>query len=756
MTVSQRTGRSVGRLPRILLSLLALVWALIQTSGGSTWRGVDRLDAALQDVRLRMTLPRTLDTRIVIVDIDEKSQTAIGRWPWRRDHLARLLDELFDRQQVALVGFGQVFDTPDDSSGLARLRHLAAHELRDVPALAPRLRALASRLDYDAQLARALSGRPVVLGYQFHRDASSGATGVLPAPVLTSDSWSGQTVQVSQWSSYRANIAPLAAAAPVAGFLDPQIDPDGRVRAMPMLAVHEGRYHEALALAMFRLFLGSPPIEPGFPAPSLVARYRGLEYLHLRQGATSVSVPVGQGVMARLPFRGLSGAHGGSFRYVSASDLLTGRLPEGSLQGALILVGATAAGLDTRYLTPVGADYPGIELHASLLSGLLDGRLPVRPDYAAGYGLLVVLGAGLLLALALPVLSVGWGTLLFAAVTAGIVGLNVWLSVAAGLTLPLAPALLMVAGIFALGLGYDYAVERRARRDLTRLFGAYVPPELVREMVRDPGHYGMQAVSQNLTVLFCDIRGFTQLSEGLEPIAVQSFLNRVLSRLTDVIGRHGGTIDKYMGDCVMAFWGAPLDRPDHARRAVAAALDLSQAVRVLNDEHRGQGLPEIEVGIGVNTGPMCVGDMGSPARRAYTVVGDAVNLAARLERLSAQYGVTVLVGEMTRREADDFDWLELDKVRLKGKVRAVTVYTPCRPGAPAHAAANDELRTWSALLKAYRAQDVSSCDRLLATLGTMPRTGPTPVRYALYAHRVAAMRGQPVDPEWDGATRVNA
>ena len=756
MTASRRTLRSAGRLPRILLSLLALVWALVQTSGGSMGWGVDRLDAALQDIRLRMTLPRTLDTRIVIVDIDEASQTAIG--PWRRDHLARLLDELFDRQQVALVGFGQVFDTPDDSSGLARLRHLADHELRDVPDLASRLRALAPRLDHDAQFARALSGRPVVLGYHFHRDASGGTTGVLPAPVLAADSGLSPAVQVPQWSGYRANIAPLAAAAPVAGFLGPQTDPDGRVRAMPLLALHAGQYHEALGLAMFRLSLGSPAIEPGFPAPSVVARFRGLEHLHLRQGATSVSVPVGEGVMARLPFRGPGGAQGGSFRYVSAADLLTGRLPEGSLQGALILVGATAAGLDARYLTPVGGDYPGIELHASLLSGLLDGRLPVRPDYAAGYGLLVVLGVGLLLALALPALSLGQGTLLFAAVTAGIVGLNGWLSVAAGLTLPLAPALLMATGIFALSWGYGFVVARRARRDLTRLFGAYLSPELVQKMVSDPGHDRMQAVSQNLTVLFCDIRGFTQLAEGLEPIALQAVLRRVLSRLTDVIGRHGGTLDKYMGDCVMAFWGAPLDRPDHARCAVAAALDLSQALQAINDEHQGQGLPAIAVGIGVNTGPVCVGDMGSPARRVYTVVGEAVNLAARLERLSALYGVTVLVGEATRREADDFDWLELDKVRFTGKVRAVTVYTPRRPDAPVHAssAVTDELRTWSALLKAYRAQDVSSCDRLLASLGAMPRTVPFPVRYALYAQRVAALRGQPVDPAWDGATRVDA
>jgi adenylate cyclase len=743
-------GRAAApRWPRVLLLLLPLVWALLHVTGGLRLQGIDRLDALMQDTRLQLTLPRTQDPRIVIVDIDEKSLGEIGRWPWRRDQVARLLDELFDRQEVALVGFGRPFDAPDDSSGLTRLRALADHELRDVPAYARQLRVLEARLDHDGQLARALADRPVVLGFHFTRDAPGQTAGVLPAPAMAADRLQGRPVQVAEWSGYSANIERLAAAAPVAGFLEPLTDPDGRVRAMPLLARHAGQYYETLALAMYRTLSGGAPIEPVFPQDRFPPRDDVLSHLLLRQGATTMSVPVGDGVTARLPYLGPGGPGGGSFRYVSAADLLAARLPAGDLQGKLVLVGATAAGLDAQHVTPVGTAYPAIELHATLLSGLIEGRLRIRPDYVTGYGLVVLLGTGLLLALALPAVSGPQATLLLAAVIAGILGLNYWLFDAAGLAFPLAPALLTATASYALHMGSTYLMHWRGRREFVRLLGAYVPPELARQMLDDPHRCRLEAASRHLTVMFCDIRGFTRLAESLEPAALQAFLQRVFSRLTEVVRQHGGTIDKYIGDCVMAFWGAPGEVPDHAQRAVAASLALTHALQALNAEHRLLGLPEVEVGIGVNTGLMCVGDMGSPQRSAYTVVGDAVNLAARLERLSARYGVTVVAGEATCREADDVVWQELDKVRVKGKARAVAIYTPRAAGLQSDASVADELRTWAAFLKAYRAQDVVSCERMLASL---PARADTQVLYALYAQRLAQMRRQPADPSWDGVT----
>jgi adenylate cyclase len=745
-----RRSRIARHLPRIALALLPVVGVISHVSGGPGWHGIDRLDTVLQDARMRLTLPRTSDPRIVIVDIDEASLTEVGRWPWPRDRLARLLDELFDRQQVAQVGWGLAFDAPDDSTGLTRLRQLAEQELRGVPAYTQRLRSMQASLDHDGAFARALQQRPVVLGYHF--TAAARHQGQLPAPAMPAELLQGRPLGWVEWPGYRANLPQLAAAAPVAGFLNPHTDADGRVRSVPLLALHAGQPYEAFALALYRMALDSPPIEPGLAPAQFPARYHGLSQLRLGDGPDAVTVPVSDGVTARVPFLGPGGPGGGSFRYVSAADLLAARVPAGELQGKRILVGSTAADVGARHATPLGADVPAIEVHASLLSGLLDGRLPVRPDYAAGYGLLVLLGVGLLLALALPVLPVWQGILLGVTVIAAILGLNLWLAVRAGLTLPLAPALVMAVSSFALSMGYGYVTRWRAQRNLARLFGAYVPPELAQQMLDDPQHDAMQATCRHMTVMFCDIRGFTRLSESLEPVALQAMLHRVLGRLTEVIRAHGGTIDKYIGDCVMAFWGAPTAVADPARRAVAAALALSQAVRALNDEHRAQGLPEIDVGIGLNSGAMCVGDMGSPQRRAYTVVGDAVNLAARLQSLSAVYGVTIVAGEVTRREADDFEWLELDKVCVRGRAGAVTVHAPRAPIDAADRLAQEDLRTWAALLKAYRAQDVRSSERLLGSLRS--EAVPQALR-ALYAQRVVAMRERPVDPAWDGVTRVD-
>jgi adenylate cyclase len=261
----------------------------------------------------------------------------------------------------------------------------------------------------------------------------------------------------------------------------------------------------------------------------------------------------------------------------------------------------------------------------------------------------------------------------------------------------------------------------------------------------------MRAESKPMTVMFCDMRDFTRLSEQMAPAELQAFLNTVFSRLTNVISAHRGTIDKYMGDCVMAFWGAPIDTPDHATLAVRAALDMADAVHDINRIHRASGRPEISVGIGINSGLMSVGDMGSTARRSYTVVGDAVNLASRLEGLSAHYGVQVVASGATCELAPDYVWQELDSVRVKGKAQAVAVFTPLAVRTPeAVARTRQLLGRWSEVLAAYRRQDWAMGRNLLAPLLA---ADAKKVLYQLYAQRLASMALRPQDPDWDGATR---
>ena len=742
---------------RIAVTLIPLVFALLNAGGALQIGVLQWLDDIIYDARLRATMPETMDERIVIVDIDEQSLAEVGRWPWSRNRLASLMDELLLRQQVALIGFDVVFGEADESSGVRQLRQLAAGALKDQPGFIAKLAQLEPRLDYDAAFARSIENRPVVLGYYFTSDRDGRVNGVLPESVMQRESLQGRPIQFLNWNGYGANIAALARAAPRAGFLNSITDADGVVRSMPLVAESGGQYYESLALALLRMRVGSPQVEPGFPAASVLgggkdSGYQRLESILLTSGNKTLSIPVDERVATLVPFRGAGGPQGGSFRYISAADLLMGRLPAGALKEKIVLVGTTAPGLLDLRVTPVGETYAGVETHANVLSGLLDGRVMVKPDYARGFEIVMLLVTGLLLAFALPLLSAPRAVATSLAVVSGLIGINLWLYLGYGLVLPLASALVMALTAFALNMSYGYFVESRAKRELANLFGTYVPPELVSEMVKDPDRYTMTAATRELTVMFCDIRGFTSLSESMEPTELQALLNRVFSQLTGVIRANRGTVDKYMGDCVMAFWGAPIPEADHASLAVKAALEMAQSVDQINARHRTGGLADIGIGIGINTGLMCVGDMGSDVRRSYTVIGDAVNLASRIEGLCKTYGVNIVVSDNTRAQTSGFGWQELDKVCVKGRQQAIAIFSPLQP-IQELAPVTGEHEKWKLALKAYRAQDWDTCEQLLLDL--LRKSGEKYL-YCLYAERVASRQRLPFDPQWDGTTSFDS
>jgi adenylate cyclase len=739
--------------PRILVTLLPVVFALLHAFGALPIGVLQRLDDIIYDARLKATMPKTLEERIVIIDIDEKSMAEVGQWPWGRNKMAALTNELFDRQKIAILGFDIVFAEADASSGLQTLDALAQNELKDQPAFAEKLQSLRARLDFDAAFAKSLEKRPIVLGYYFTSDRGGRTSGVLPAPVMSAEALQGRPIRFAAFSGFGSNIEQLAKAAPVAGHFTPIAEPDGVVRALPLIAEHQGKYYESLSLAMFRMLAGSPDVRPGFPQDRLMPRnYHGLESIQLKQAGKSLAIPVDEAVSVLIPYRGLGGPSGGSFKYFSASDVLSKTLPAGFLKDKIVLVGTTAPGLQDNRTSPVGDGFPGVEAHANVISGLLDGKELYKPDYAVGYDVLLLTLVGLTLAVALPLLSAARAMILSACVLLLLVGVNFWLYLSAGLVFPLAAALSMTAAAFALNMSYGYFVESRSKRELANLFGTYVPPELVDEMVKDPDSYTMKASNKEMTVMFCDMRGFTKMSEQMEPTQLQALLTGVFSELTRLIRANRGTIDKYMGDCVMAFWGAPVETHEHAQLAVTAAMQMSRAIKEINDDHRNKGIPEIGIGIGLNTGTMCVGDMGSNIRRSYTVIGDAVNLGSRLEGLSKNYGVDIVVSETTRKLAPGFAWQELDKVRVKGKDQAVCIFYPLAIAGQLPADTVTELKTWANFVKAYRIQDWDQSDVLLINLS---RANAKKYLYQLYSERVASMRMLPFDPEWDGATNYD-
>lgn len=750
-----RFTQNLQRWTRHLFMALPLVLGLLHAA--QIWRidTLDKLEAMAYDARLRTLMPGTLDERIVIVDIDEKSLAEVGRWPWSRHHMARLMNQLFDTQGVAAVGMDVVYAEPDESSGLSRLQALAQGPLKNQAGFAEQLRGLEKTLDYDQLFADAMAQRRVVMGYYLTSDRDGRRSGQLPAPVLTPDDLGQRHFQATSWNGFGSNIAKLAQAAPHAGFFNPIVDVDGVVRSLPMLAEHRGAYYESLSLALFRALLDRPAVEAGFPAGNFATGgYPSLESVNLVLGPQQhLPIPVDHQAAVLVPYRGPGGPTGGSFRYIPASDLLLDRVPPQTLKDKVVLLGTTAPGLMDMRVTPVSEVYPGVETHANVLSGLLDGHLPLRPDYAMGYEVVVLLGIGLLMFVVLPRVS-ALGALLFSTgLTTGLLGLNAWMYLGLDLVLPLANPLWVTVALFALHMIYGYFVESRSKRNLAQLFGTYVPPELVDEMVKQPEDYSMQATERELTVMFSDMRGFTALSETLSPQALQALLNQLFSELTQVIRQQRGTIDKYMGDCVMAFWGAPVPSPLHAEQAVAAALGMRSAMHRFNQSQLAQRLPAVGMGIGLNTGPMFVGDMGSDVRRSYTVIGDAVNLGSRLEGLSKMYGVDVVASDSTRQQAGDgYIWQELDKVKVKGKQEAVTIHTVWGLTSDQTPEWERELALWNLCLQAYRQQD---WPRTRECLNNLQECAPDKGLYQLYQQRVLEMETHPPILGWDGSTQFD-
>jgi adenylate cyclase len=705
---------------------------------------ITRLDNIIYDTRLALTMPGGVDPRVVILDIDERSldKNALGRWPWRRDKISALLTKLFDEFGIVIVGFDVVFAEPDESSGLPVLDQLAKGRLKDVGQFQSALNELRPDLDYDGIFSKALKGRPVVLGYYFSSDENAVQSGAIPEPVLPKGTFQGRNISFTTWKGFGGNLPEFQANAANAGHFNPLVDPDGVSRRVPMLAEYHGAYYEALSLAMIRVLAGYPKVEPGFASDRFSSKgYSGLEWLK----AGPVTIPVDENVSALIPYRGKRG----SFKYISLADVYFDKVPKDELRGKIALIGTSAPGLLDLRSTPVGSVFPGVEIHANMITAMLDDDFKQKPPYVLGAEVVLLLVGGIALAMLVPLLSPLKATLMSLLAILLITGLDVIVWTKGGMVLPLASSLLMTAGLFALNMSWGYFVESRSKRQFTELFGQYVPPELVDKMAQDPEKYSMEGKSEELTVLFSDIVGFTSISESLEPKELSQFINDYLTAMSLVIRNNRGTLDKYIGDAIMAFWGAPVEDPDHARLAVISAMGMQTELDKLRARMLARGWPDIRIGVGVNTGNMRVGDMGSKLRKAYTVMGDAVNLGSRLEGLTRVYGVGIIVGPNTRQAVNDIVFRELDRVKVKGKHEPVEIFEPVGMEGQVDKKIMDEIKLWHKALGAYRAQ---KWDEANMDLFNLQRMSPESKLYQLYFERIKQCRIDPPGPDWDGVT----
>jgi adenylate cyclase len=725
----------------IVVSLAIVLIFVAHAAGIFQSRLIGQLDLLLYDLRLRATMSQTIDPRIVIVDIDEKSIAEIGRWPWSRDVVAKMVGNLFDRYKAAIIGFDVVFAEPDHSSGLPVLEKIAAGELRDSTEYQRLLDRIRPKLDYDSLLAASLKKGPVVLGYFFTNDeggAKGHASGMPTRPAFKKGSLAAPGTSFLTYNGYGANIELLQEQAAAAGHFTPAVDIDGVARRVPLLIDYHGNYYEALSLAMVRCLFGIPDIKAFIPDSG--KGYGRIESIIVGD----MKIPVDSSATALIPYRGRQG----SFPYVSASDVIQGRVKPETLDGAIVLVGTTASGLMDLRATPVSPVYAGVEIHANMIAGMLDKNIRSTPPYALAAELLMLLISGLLLSFLLPRLRLINSVLVSAGLLIGMVSLNMYLW-NGGIVLPLASSMLMIPAIYIFHASYGFLMESRSRRQITGLFGQYVPPEIVLQMSKDPSKFTMEADSREMTVLFSDVFNFTTISEGLEPRQLAQMMNEYMTPMTAIIYENRGTIDKYIGDAIMAFWGAPLTDDEHATRAVLAALNMQRELEALRPEFAAKGWPEIQIGIGINSGEMRVGNMGSSYRMAYTALGDAVNLGARLEGITREYGVGIVVGENTKAAAGGICFRELDFVRVKGKNKPVAIFQPLGKDEDVDDATRAEMAIFHDLLSAYRNKEWDKADSLIAKLQSL---SPGSKLYALYEARIEYFRSNPPPEEWDGVS----
>jgi adenylate cyclase len=418
------------------------------------------------------------------------------------------------------------------------------------------------------------------------------------------------------------------------------------------------------------------------------------------------------------------------------------------LAGTIALIGTTAHGLFDLRSTPVQSTYPGVEVHANLIAGALDQRFASRPEWAEGVEFIAILALGFLVALIQPFLSAMRliiGNLLL---SLSLIGLNFLVWQQSHFILAIALPLLMIITVSTFNLAYGFLHEARARRELKGMFGQYVPPQLVQEMSDNPdASYGFEGESREMTVMFSDIRSFTTISESLDASQLKQLLNRFFSPMTRIIFEQRGTIDKYVGDMIMAFWGAPLRNEHHALHAVQAGLEMLHETEKLHRQFSEEGLPAVHIGIGINTGTMNVGDMGSEYRRAYTVLGDAVNQGSRLEALTKFYGVSLLIGEQTHAQLNGaIPCREVDLVRVKGKQEAVRIYEPLDLKQPPGVTVLQQLEQYTQALQAYRQMAWDKAELIFTQLDTS-ESHPL---YQLYIQRCIQYRNTPPSCDWDG------
>lgn len=684
---------------------------------------------------------------VAVVDVDEESIERLGQWPWPRTDLAELTRRLGEAGAAAVV-YDIVFSEPDRTSP----DEIAARyeKMRRGGELSRALGAAFAQLpSHDALLAESFSKVPVVTG--FFLEAGKRGRAVEPKANFTLHG----SLPVQNVKSYAGSLQPLPeleAAATGNGSLSLKSDPDGIVRRVPLVAIHRGTLVPGLSLEAVRVARGAG-------SPNLVAS----------DGSGETSSAPGAAVAVRLDGKeipvndaGEMWVHfpkQGSRQMLPAWQIITGVMADDTLaravDGRIVFIGGSAVGLQDLVSTPVSDRIAGVTVHAAAAEQILSGHFIERPDWAFGLELMLVVIFGGILALLLPRLGAAKGALA-ALIGVGAVAAGSWFAFTQANYLldPTYPALAlaMIYGVQTVAVFYR---EERQRSYIHAAFDQYLSPEIVRQIAADPGMLELGGEERDMSVMMCDIRGFSRISERYSPRQVIDFLIGFLTPMSEILLERRATLDKYIGDAILAFWNAPLDDPDHHRNAARAALAMIAKTEQLNrtmPDRAGVVWPgEVKIGIGLNSGLCCVGNMGSKQRLSYSLIGDTVNVAARLEGLTKTYGVPIIVGNALAERLEGFAILEIDRVRVVGRDASEKIFALL--GDEGLLSQNDFARlagSHAAMLEAYRAQQWDKADTALAKGYSEYAAFGISGLHDVFSQRIAALRHNQPGESWDG------
>lgn len=717
----------------IYAGLVSLIVLFAAASLGGVF--FERLSSLVFDEYQRLKPRPAIDTPVLIVDIDEEALGALGQWPWPRSRMARLVDRLGELG-AATVAFDIAFSEPDRTSLIRTLT-----ELREAGAEVTFPDGVPN-LDNDAEFARSLANNFAVLGFALTNEIS----GPVPPP-KAGFAFAGRNPReiLQSYSGGLNNLPEFYEPAAGLGFFSFPPTSDGVVRKIPLVSGAGDKLYPSLGMEALRVAQQAANFVVKSTGASGEAEAGAPAVISMRVGA--IEVPTDGTGKLWIYYSGQL-----ADRTISAAALLAEPVDMAALEqtvaGRIVLVGTSALGLRDLVVTPLGHGVPGVEVHGEAIDQILTETYLHRPDYMPGLEYFLAALVTVLLTFTLSPGKPASGGLIALVLLGLVVGLSWYLFSERQMLLdPLLPALAAILVYVAVTVA-QYLSSEREKRYIRNAFGHYLAPSLVSRLSDEPSALKLGGELKELTLLFCDIRGFTSLSEGLDPEGLTKLLNDFLTPMTDELLQSGATIDKYMGDAIMAFWNAPLPVDDHRAAARRAALAMMHRLETLNAETGAN----INIGIGLNTGECCVGNLGSLQRFNYSAIGDAVNVAARIESITKAYGLPILFADTVLDDDVDDDpqhfVLEVDRVRVVGRAEPLVLYTILDTAILQDSARSDLIAAHSGFLETYRRGDFEAADQVVQSLlGWAP-----PALHGLYHVFAERLRGFAIDPpqNWDG------